>query len=81
MYDRFCAALQCNCAAHKLIMYRMRTKALRIFLHVIVWMTIYLLPYFVAYGKISLTSIFREPNDIVYAVFTVLLITYAYLNH
>src|ERR1700712_1378109 len=65
----------------KSILYVMRTKALPIFWHLLVWLAVYLSPYFVAYGKIGTAMLFKEPGDNIHAVSTVLLIAYYYLNH
>lgn len=60
----------------------MRGKAFRFFLHVAFWVAIYLLPYLVTYGKISVTTtILDQPGGVVHAVSTALLIAYTYGNH
>lgn len=59
----------------------MRTKVSLIFLHLIVWLAVYLLPYLVTYGKISMAIIFGEPGGLIHAISTALLVDYAYFNH
>ena len=51
------------------------------FLHVFVWLTVYLLPYFITYGEDTLSNLINEPRGSVHAISTALLIAYAYLNH
>ncbi len=63
-----------------LILYGMRNKIFQIGLHVIVWITAFLLPYFVAYGEINMNTVFGKQSAI-HLISTALLITYAYFNH
>lgn len=59
----------------------MSTIAFRFFLHGLVWLAVYLLPYFLTYGAIDVAKISGEPGSVVHAASTALLIGYAYVNH
>jgi hypothetical protein len=65
----------------KLILQPMRTKALRILLHFVAWPGIFLLPFFVTYGKINAPVLFGEPGGVIHTASTAFLIAYAYINH
>lgn len=58
----------------------MNQKGIRLLLQIVIWVLIYLLPYFIAYGEINLKVLFDKGGD-VHAVSTALLIAYTYLNY
>lgn len=58
----------------------MSKKVLRIALHTLGWLVIYLLPFLLEYGRLGV-SILRGPGGIMHGVSTALLIAYAYFNH
>lgn len=56
------------------------SKSARVSLHIVVWGTIYLLPYLIEYGGID-SMMFHEPGSMIHAASTALLVAYAYFNH
>jgi Histidine kinase len=69
------------CAAQEVLLYCMLRQAVKIFLHLLFWLAVYLLPFLVAYGNVRMATVFGEPGGIIHAASTALLIGYAYFNH
>ncbi len=59
----------------------MGRKPVRVGLHVLLWLAIYIIPFLITYGSLNLPLLLNEPGSWLHIRSTLLLIAYAYLNY
>lgn len=59
----------------------MQHKWLRYALHALLWVVLYLLPYFIASGEISGKALFKNKGDVVHTISFLFLVLFSYVNY